>query len=480
MYMVTDYKEVWENCLRIIKDNVTPISFKTWFEPIVPIKLEKNVLTIQVPSPFFYEYLEEQYIDILRKTLRKELGADAKLEYSVIMEHSGYNGSTPYTVKFPTQNKTELKNKPVSVQAVQEAPIKNPFIIPGIKKLNVDPQLNPEYNFTNFVEGTCNRLARSAGITISQAPGKTAFNPLFIYGGSGLGKTHLAQAIGIEVKRHFPEKIVLYVNAVKFQTQFVDAYFKHNNINDFLHFYQSIDLLILDDVHEFAGKEKTQDAFFHIFNHLHQTGKQLILTSDQAPADLQGLEKRLLSRFKWGLSAELTTPDFETRVAILKKKVYNDGIVVPNDVLEYIASNITQNIRELEGALISMLAQSTLNGKQLSVELASEMIEKLVKNTKKDITIDYIKKVVCEYFGLPVDVLSAKTRKREIVQARQIAMYFSKSLTKASLSTIGSVIGNKDHATVLHACKTVNNLMETDKRFKAQVDDIQKKLKYNA
>ncbi len=480
MYMAADYKEVWENCLRIIKDNVTPISFKTWFEPIVPIKLEKNVLTIQVPSPFFYEYLEEQYIDILRKTLRKELGADAKLEYSVIMEHSGYNGGTPYTVKFPTQNKTELKNKPVSVQAVQEAPIKNPFIIPGIKKLNVDPQLNPEYNFTNFVEGTCNRLARSAGITISQAPGKTAFNPLFIYGGSGLGKTHLAQAIGIEVKRHFPEKIVLYVNAVKFQTQFVDAYFKHNNINDFLHFYQSIDLLILDDVHEFAGKEKTQDAFFHIFNHLHQTGKQLILTSDQAPADLQGLEKRLLSRFKWGLSAELTTPDFETRVAILKKKVYNDGIVVPNDVLEYIASNITQNIRELEGALISMLAQSTLNGKQLSVELASEMIEKLVKNTKKDITIDYIQKVVCEYFGLPVDVLNAKTRKREIVQARQIAMYFSKSLTKASLSTIGSVIGNKDHATVLHACKTVNNLMETDKRFKAQVEDIQKKLKYNA
>lgn len=480
MYMVADYKEVWENCLRIIKDNVTPISFKTWFEPIVPIKLEKNVLTIQVPSPFFYEYLEEQYIDILRKTLRKELGADAKLEYSVIMEHSGYNGSTPYTVKFPTQNKTELKNKPVSVQGAQEVPIKNPFIIPGIKKLNVDPQLNPEYNFTNFVEGTCNRLARSAGITISQAPGKTAFNPLFIYGGSGLGKTHLAQAIGIEVKRHFPEKIVLYVNAVKFQTQFVDAYFKHNNINDFLHFYQSIDLLILDDVHEFAGKEKTQDAFFHIFNHLHQTGKQLILTSDQAPADLQGLEKRLLSRFKWGLSAELTTPDFETRVAILKKKVYNDGIVVPNDVLEYIASNITQNIRELEGALISMLAQSTLNGKQLSVELASEMIEKLVKNTKKDITIDYIQKVVCEYFGLPVDVLSAKTRKREIVQARQIAMYFSKSLTKASLSTIGSVIGNKDHATVLHACKTVNNLMETDKRFKAQVEDIQKKLKYNA
>ncbi|NVO11961.1 MAG: chromosomal replication initiator protein DnaA [Bacteroidales bacterium] len=475
--MIRDFQQVWHSCLKIIKDNVSPVSFKTWFEPIIPVKLEKSILTIQVPSPFFYEYLEEQYIDILRKTLRKELGSDAKLEYSVVMENNSFANSKPYTVKFPTQNKTDLKNKPVSIPANnQDYQIKNPFVIPGIKKLYVDPQLNPDNTFANFVEGECNRLARSAGLAVSHAPGKTAFNPLLLYGNSGLGKTHLAQAIGIEAKEKFPEKTVLYVNAAKFQTQFVEA-IRNNNKNDFLHFYQMIDILIIDDVHEFAGKEKTQDTFFHIFNHLHQSGKQLIFTSDKPPVELQGLEQRLLSRFKWGLSADLQAPDFETRVAILKKKIYNDGIIVPEEVIEYIASNITNNIRELEGALISLLAQSTLNRKEITLELTSEMIDKLVKNTRKEISIDYIQKIVCEYFGLPSDVLQTKTRKREIVQARQIAMFFSKSLTKSSLSTIGSIIGGKDHATVLHACKTVNNLMDTDKRFKSQIDDIERRLK---
>ncbi len=475
--MVRDFQEVWHSCLRIIKDNVSPISFKTWFEPIIPVKLEKSILTIQVPSPFFYEYLEEQYIDILRKTLRKELGIDAKLEYSVVMENTSFANSKPYTVKFPTQNKTDLKNKPVSIPVNnQEYQIKNPFVIPGIKKLYVDPQLNPENTFANFVEGECNRLARSAGLAVSHAPGKTAFNPLLLYGNSGLGKTHLAQAIGIEAKQKYPEKTVLYVNAAKFQTQFVEA-IRNNNKNDFLHFYQMIDILIIDDVQEFAGKEKTQDTFFHIFNHLHQAGKQLIFTSDKPPVELQGLEQRLLSRFKWGLSADLQAPDFETRIAILKKKIYNDGIIVPDEVIEYIASNITNNIRELEGALISLLAQSTLNKKEITLELTSEMVDKLVKSTRKEISIDYIQKIVCEYFGLPSDVLQTKTRKREIVQARQIAMFFSKSMTKSSLSTIGSIIGGKDHATVLHACKTVNNLKDTDKRFKSQIEDIERRLK---
>ncbi|RPH32803.1 MAG: chromosomal replication initiator protein DnaA [Bacteroidales bacterium] len=475
--MVRDFQEVWHGCLRIIKDNVSPISFKTWFEPIIPVKLEKSILTIQVPSPFFYEYLEEQYIDILRKTLRKELGADAKLEYSVVMENNSFANSKPYTVKFPTQNKTDLKNKPVSIPVNnQEYQIKNPFVIPGIKKLFVDPQLNPDNTFANFVEGECNRLARSAGLAVAHAPGKTAFNPLLLYGNSGLGKTHLAQAIGIEAKQKFPDKTVLYVNAAKFQTQFVEA-IRNNNKNDFLHFYQMIDILIIDDVQEFAGKEKTQDTFFHIFNHLHQAGKQLIFTSDKPPVELQGLEQRLLSRFKWGLSADLQSPDFETRIAILKKKIYNDGIIIPDEVIEYIASNITNNIRELEGALISLLAQSTLNKKDITLELTSEMVDKLVKSTRKEISIDYIQKIVCEYFGLPSDVLQTKTRKREIVQARQIAMFFSKSMTKSSLSTIGSIIGGKDHATVLHACKTVNNLKDTDKRFKSQIEDIERRLK---
>jgi chromosomal replication initiator protein len=474
--MKSNHVDVWNRCLAIIKDNVSTMSFRTWFEPIVPVKIEDNVLTIQVPSPFFYEYLEEQYISILSKTIRKELGDGAKLEYSVVMENNGFSNNKPYTVKFPTKAKTGLKNKPLSMPFdEEERTIKNPFIIPGIKKLQVDPQLKPENSFQNFIEGECNRLARSAGYAVAQNPGGTAFNPLLVYGGSGLGKTHLAQAIGIEVKERFPDKVVLYVNANKFQTQFVEA-IRNNNRNDFLHFYQMIDVLIIDDVQEFAGKEKTQDTFFHIFNHLHQSGKQLILTSDKAPVELKGMEQRLLSRFKWGLSADLQAPDFETRVKILKMKVYNDGISMDNEVLEYIASQVTTNIRELEGALVSLLAQSTLNKKEITISLVREMIDKLVKSTARELSIDYIQKVVSDYFNIPIEMMHSKTRKREIVQARQIAMYFSKNLTKSSLATIGSQIGGKDHATVLHACKTVGNLYETDKRFRAYIVEIEKKL----
>ena len=471
------HERIWNNCLTVIKDNVPSISFRTWFEPIVPLKLDSDVLTIQVPSPFFYEYLEEQYIDILRKVIKKELGPEAKLEYNVVMQNNSYSNSKPYTVKFPAKNNKEIRNIPVSVPLdATENTIRNPFVIPGLKKLEIDPRLNPENSFDNFIEGECNRLARSAGYAVSKNPGGTAFNPLLVYGDSGLGKTHLAQAIGIEVKELFPEKTVLYVNANKFQTQFVDA-IRNNNKNDFLHFYQMIDVLIIDDVHEFAGKEKTQDTFFHIFNHLHQSGKQLILTSDKPPVELQGMESRLLSRFKWGLSADLQAPDFETRMAILKKKTYNDGIELPEEVLEYIATHISDNIRELEGALISLLAQSTLNKKEITLELTKEMIDKLIKSTKREISIDYIQKVVCNYYNIGLELLQSKTRKREIVQARQVAMFFSKSMTKSSLATIGSQIGGKDHATVLHACKTVNNLIETDKRFRLQVDEIEKKLK---
>jgi chromosomal replication initiator protein len=472
------HKEVWSNCLKIIKDNVPSISFRTWFEPIVPLRLENKILTIQVPSPFFYEYLEEKYIDIISKTLRKELGYEAKLEYSIVMENPGQSATKLYTIKLPAKNQIEIKNNPVSVPMnIEENAIRNPFIFPGIKKMNIDPRLNAEYSFDNFVEGECNRLARSAGFAVSNNPGGTAFNPLLIYGDSGLGKTHLAQAIGIEIKDKFQDKTVLYVPANRFQTQFVEA-IRNNTKNDFLHFYQMIDVLIIDDVHEFAGKEKTQDIFFHIFNHLHQSGKQLILTCDKPPVELQGLEQRLLSRFKWGLSADLQIPDYETRVAILRQKTYKDGITLPDEVVEYIATHITDNVRELEGALISLLAQSTLNKKEITLSLAKEMIDKLIKNTKREVSIDYIQKVVCNYFDVPVDSLQSKTRKREIVQARQVAMYFSKNLTKSSLATIGSQIGGKDHATVLHACKTVNNLVETDKQFKNQIEEIEKKLKF--
>ncbi|TVR73263.1 MAG: chromosomal replication initiator protein DnaA [Marinilabiliales bacterium] len=475
--MDSNHVAIWNNCLKVIRDNVPSISFRTWFEPIVPLKIDHNVLTIQVPSPFFYEYLEEQYIDILSKTLRKELGNDAKLEYNVVMENNGFSDIKPYTVRFPGRSKSEPRNKPVTIPLDDgENTIKNPFIIPGIKKLHVDPQLCPDKTFSNFVEGDCNRLARSAGLAVAAKPGGTAFNPLFLYSDNGLGKTHLAQAVGIEVKEKFPDKTVLYVDANKFSNQFVEA-IRNNNRNDFLHFYQMIDVLIIDDVHDFAGKEKTQDIFFHIFNHLHQSGKQLILTSDKPPVELQGMEQRLLSRFKWGLSADMQSPGFETRIAILKQKVYNDGIDIPEDVIETLATHITTNIRELEGALINLLAQSTLNRREINNELARQVIDRLVRNSKREISIQYIQKVVCDYFNIQLDQLQVKTRKREIVQARQVAMFFSKSLTKSSLATIGSQIGGKDHATVLHACKTVNNLMETDKRFMHCIQEIEKKLK---
>jgi len=469
---------MWNQCLSVIKDNVQDISYKTWFEPIVPLKLENHILTIQVPSPFFYEYLEEQYIDLLKKTIRKKVGPDAKLEYVVVMGNN-QPGTKKCTVKYPTGNNTIPQNRPLNYpvnMGSEKSSIKNPFIIPGIKKIQIDPQLKAENTFENFIEGECNRLARAAGYAVAQNPGGTAFNPLLIYGNSGLGKTHLAQAIGIEVKEKFPDKIVLYVNATRFSTQFTEAV-RNNNRNDFLHFYQMVDVLILDDIQEFIGKEKTQLTFFHIFNYLHQSGKQLILTSDKSPIELEGFQERLLSRFKWGLTADIQAPDFATRIKILKRKAYKDGIVISKEVMEYIASRITTNVRELEGALVSILAQSTLNKKEITLPLAKEIIEKLVKNIDRDLSISYISKVVCDYFHMPASQIQINTRRREIVQARQLAMYFSKNMTKYSLSSIGTQIGKKDHATVLHACKMVNNLKDTDKNFRSCVNEIEKKLK---
>lgn len=467
--------QVWSGCLEIIKDNVNPQNFKTWFEPIKPVKISNNVLTIQVPSQFFYEWIEEHYITLIKKVIKKELGAEGRLEYNIIMDNASGKTETPITFKLPNIS-TNLKNPSVTMPIdIAGSPIKNPFVIPGLKKVQVESQLNPNYSFENFVEGDCNRLARSAGYAVAQKPGGNAFNPLLIYGGVGLGKTHLAQAIGIEVKKNYPNKTVLFVQSEKFITQFLES-IRNNNQNDFIHFYQMIDVLIIDDVQYFASKEKTQDVFFHIFNHLHQLGKQIILTADRAPVDIQGIEQRLLSRFKWGLSADLQPPGLETRIAILDKKVYNEGIQLPKEVNEYLAYSITTNVRELEGALISLLAQSSLNKKTITLDLAKTMIDKFVKSTAREVSIDYIQKVVCDYFDLAIDTMKSKTRKREVVQARQIAMYFAKSMTKSSLATIGMHCGGKDHATVLHACRTVNNLMDTDKRFKAYIEELEKKI----
>jgi chromosomal replication initiator protein len=473
--MTINHEGVWNACLKVIKDNIPLQAYKTWFEPILPIKLENHILMIQVPSHFFYEWLEEHYITLLKKVIKKELGIEGRLEYSIVMENRGKNAA-PYTVKLPTSDGKSLKNPPINMPLnINERQIRNPFIIPGLKKVNVDSNLNPAYSFENFVEGDCNRLARSAGYAVANKPGGTAFNPLLIYGGVGLGKTHLAHAIGIGIKEQFPNKTVLYVGSEKFAHQFIDA-IKNQSTNDFIHFYQMIDVLIIDDVQFFSGKEKTQDVFFHVFNHLHQNGKQIILTSDKPPVDMQGMEQRLLSRFKWGLSADLAAPDLETRIAILEKKMYGNGIELPKEVVEYLAYNINTNIREMEGAWTSLLAQASLNKKAITLDLAKQMIDKFVKNTAREVSIDYIQKVVCDYFDLPLEILKSKTRKREVVQARQISMYFSKKMTKSSLANIGAHCGGKDHATVLHACKTVSNLSETDKQFKIYLSDLEKKL----
>ena len=465
-------EKVWSKCLEFIKDNITEQQFNTWFVPIVPVELEGNALKIKVPSRFFYEWLEENFISLLKSAMTFTLGVNSRLVYIV---------DNPLTKEqLPSTNRPELAKQTLTLATETKDPgLKNPFVIPGIREITVDPQLNLHQNFDNFVEGASNRLARSAGMAVANKPGGTAFNPLFIFGGVGLGKTHLAHAIGVDIKEKYPKKKVLYVSAEKFTQQFISASTAKdkdkNTLNEFIHFYQLIDVLIVDDIQFLSGKVKTQDAFFHIFNHLHQNGKQVILTSDKAPVDLFDIEQRLLSRFKWGLSAELQTPDYETRYKILENKFYNDGAEIGEDIIAYLAENIRTNVRELEGVSNSLIAQAAFNRKEYSIELAQSIIDKSVKNNKNDLTIDHIQQIIADYFNLDIESLHSKTRKRNVVQARQLAMFFSKKYTKNSLSTIGSQIGQRDHATVLHACKTVENLIETDRAFKKYVSDLETK-----
>ena len=466
---------VWDNCLFFIKDNIQPQAFKTWFLPIKPVKLNGNVLSIEVPSKFFYEWLEEHYVKLLKTALYKELGDEARLIYSIRMENTLGN-KTPFTESIPSSNRSGLIPQDVDAPLHSNTnELKNPFVIPGIKNLQIESQLNPNYNFDNFLEGDSNRLARSAALAVANKPGGTSFNPLLVFGGVGLGKTHLAHAIGVEIKEKYQDKTVLYIAAEKFTQQYIEAV-KKNTRNDFIHFYQLLDVLIIDDVQFLSGKTGTQDVFFHIFNHLHQNGKQVILTSDKAPVDMQDIEQRLLSRFKWGLSAELQLPNYETRISILKNKLFRDGVSINDQIVEYVAKNIKTNIRELEGALISLIAQSSFNKVEITQELAQNVVMKFVKNTKREVSIDYIQKVVSDYFQMDIETLQSKTRRRHIVQARQLAMYFAKKFTKASLASIGNQIGKRDHATVLHACKTVDNLTFTDKQFRKYVEDLSQKL----
>ena len=467
--MVQDrHIDVWNGCLKVFENILEPQQFNTWFRPIRPVSLQDAELTVEVPSEYFREYIEEYFLVFFNKVIKRELGADAKLNYMVRpvsvqppMTYPGAHGKVPV-------------NKTISVPTYSPAANPGPFVYPGTQRVQVNSQLNPVYCFANLVKGECNKMGITAGESISLAPGRTAFNPLFLFGGPGLGKTHIAQAIGIGIKEKFPDLVVLYVSANKFKTQYMDAVVK-NRLTDFLAFYMQMDVLIVDDIQELATPG-TQNAFFHVFNHLHQNSKQLIFTSDRPPVELHDFEERLLSRLKWGLSVELQQPDYATRLAMLKARAFREGVKLSEDVLVFMATRIRSNFRELEGALISLIANATLAHKEATVELAERITGKIVGEKSEEMTVDRVKGIVCEYFNISQDVLLSKSRKRQIVQARQIAMYMTRQHINCSLSTIGAELGGKDHATVLHACTTVSDLMSTDRTFRQYVSDIEKML----
>ncbi len=454
------HAKTWENCLNYLKEHISAQSFTTWFEPIKPLALNGDVLTIQVPSQFFYEWLEENYATVIMTALKREIGENGRLEYSVVMDRSTNDNILSTKAGSPSSNGISEKNKPSDF----------------FNELQSHSNLNVNYLFDNFIEGDCNRLARSAGYAVANKPGITSFNPLMIYGGVGLGKTHLVHAIGNQIKAQHASKRIIYVASEKFTNQFIEA-LKNNNIQEFINFYRDVDVLILDDVQFLKEKEKTQEIFFHIFNHLHQSGKQIIMTSDCAPKDLKGLQERLVSRFKWGLTTDLTSPDFETRMAIIKKKLQQDGVVIPDPVLEYIAYTVDTNVRELEGVIVSMIAHASLANMSIDLELAKKILKNIVKEIDSEVGIDYIQKTVSDYFNVEQDDLKAKTRKKEIVIARQVAMYFSKDYTNHSLKSIGYHFGGRDHSTVIHAVQSVNDMLDTDAKFRYAVDELKKKLK---
>lgn len=467
--MEKEHVRIWAKCLSLIKEQVVPKKFRELFAPIRALKFQDGVLTLGVPTAYVYEQLEGEFFDVLRSVLQQVIGPTAKLMYSVVVDPKISDSRT-------ITSETQAKATGNIIIDTGNQVVKNPFQ-KDTRHVQIDSNLNPSYTMDSYIEGPCNQLARSAGMAIAQHPGETAFNPFLIYGGSGLGKTHLAQAIGWEIKQNFPNKVVLYVPTNIFQSQFTEAVLR-NELNNFMQFYQLVDVLILDDIQELAGKEATQRTFFHIFNHLQQSRKQLILTCDRAPVELQGMEERLLSRFRWKLSAEIKIPDYATKKEIFIHKARKDGMDFSEEIIDYICKQVIHNVRELEGVMISLLAQSAFIKRDLTLDVVQDILGKIVKQqrSEEDLTVSKIQQVVCEHFKVPEELLQTKTRKREIVQARQVAMYLSKNLTNDALSYIGRQLGNKDHATVVYACKVVADLMQTDRNFKLEVEEIQRKL----
>ncbi|HHL72632.1 MAG TPA: chromosomal replication initiator protein DnaA [Bacteroidetes bacterium] len=443
-------KEVWDRCLSIMQEKVPEQTFLTWFQPVTALDLAASSLTVQVPSQFFYEWLEENYSGLINHTVKEVLGANGKLTYSIAVN----NGNDTAPLHLPSMNRKRNR------VAENGAP---------------PVQLNRSYTFDNFVEGSSNQFAKAAALAVSEAPGATSFNPLVIYGGVGLGKTHLIQAIGNLSLQKGTVKNVMYVSSEKFTIEFINS-IQNNKTTEFSNIYRNVDLLLVDDIQFFINKERTQEEFFHTFNALHQNGKQIVLTSDRPPKEITGIEERLLSRFQWGLVADIQPPDFETRTAILLKKAEENGIELPGDVVQLMAYSVKSNIRELEGGLIKLLAYSSLKGRDITLDLAKEVLKDIISHKKKHITIEDIQKIVAGYYNIPDDMLRAKTRKKEVALARQMAMYHAKNHTKHSLKTIGLHFGGRDHSTVIHAITTIDNLRKKDKLIASDIENINKKI----
>ena len=461
--MSLEHVALWDKCLAIIKDNVEEVAYEKWFVPIKSYSFENGELVLQVPSHFFQEYIEENYTELLRPVITRVYGKGIKLYYKVTVVE---NPIATVNVSSPEKSAKVSRN---IRQALPAQPL-SPFQTPEYEDL--DSQLNPYYTFDNYYTSDSNKVARVAGEAVAASPGHNPFNPMFVYGESGVGKTHLVQAIGIKIKEQNPRARVLYLSANLFQQQYTNAVI-HNQLNNFINFYQSIEVLLMDDIQEFAGKIQTQNTFFHIFNHLHLNGRQLVLTCDRPPVELEGIVPRLLTRFKWGLQVEVEHPDYALRRSILHNKIERDGLVISDEIVDYIARNVTDNVRDLEGTIVSLMAHAMAFNREVTLELAEQVLARSVRMVKKQITIDSIKDAVCNYYNIKPEKLVMRSRKREIVVARQVAMYLSKKHTSTALASIGSLLGRYDHATVLYACKTIEGQLQVDKELQKAVNEIE-------
>ena len=467
--MLASPKALWDNSLLLIKDSVTEQQYNTWFKPIVfeSYKPSTKTLLVQVPSPFVYEYLEQNFVDLLSKVLHRNFGEGIRLTYRVVTDKE-HKLSQDIEADPDDADMAKQTRERAQQTAAQPA-------VPQQQE-DIDTQLDPKLTFNNYMEGDSNKLPRSVGLSIAEHPNTTQFNPMFIYGPSGSGKTHLVNAIGLKAKQMYPQKRVLYVSARLFQTQYTDAVL-HNASNDFINFYQSIDMLIVDDIQEWAGKAKTLNTFFHIFNHLFRNGKRIILASDRPPVELKDMPDRLLTRFSCGLVCELEKPNIQLCVDILSNKIRRDGLKIPVDVISFIAQTCNGSVRDLQGAINGLLAYSIVYNSSIDIRLAERVIKRAVKVDDKPLTIDDIVETVCHHYNVTVTAVNSKSRKRDYVVARQVTMYLAQKYTKMPASRIGKLVGNRDHSTVIHSCSKVEERLKIDAGFSDELISIENGLK---